>query len=278
MKWHIALGMLSFVALSAILGILGFNELARMQAFREATAAREIEAGALTFENNCRPCHGPQGKGIEGVAPAINAADLFNGDRLKSIGFAGTVEDYVAGVIAAGRPMPTAGTTYPQRMPTWSQRFGGPLREDQIDSVVLFIMNWRDTALAEAAPVVTAPAGGGVGTDLTMALPTGDAANGKSLTEGALGCVGCHVLAAVGPAWLAQAGQPGIGARAETAFAAPDYTGKAQSAEQYLIESVVQSNAFVGPGFQPNIMPANYGERLSAQDLADILAYLKTLK
>jgi cytochrome c551/c552 len=144
--------------------------------------------------------------------------------------------------------------------------------------VVLFIMNWRDTALAEAAPVVTSPAGGGVGTELTMALPTGEAANGKSLTEGALGCVGCHVLAAVGPAWLAQAGQPGIGARAETAFSAPDYTGKAQSAEQYLIESVVQSNAFVGPGFQPNIMPANYGERLSAQDLADILAYLKTLK
>jgi mono/diheme cytochrome c family protein len=31
-------------------------------------------------------------------------------------------------------------------MPTWSQEYGGPLRPDQIDSLVSFVMNWQDQA------------------------------------------------------------------------------------------------------------------------------------
>jgi len=32
------------------------------------------------------------------------------------------------------------------------------------------------------------------------------------------------------------------------------------------------------PGFQPNIMPPNFGTLLKSQDLADVIAYLNTLK
>ncbi len=278
MKWQIALGAIATVALVGVLGFVAVGEQARMASFTAAYQARQIEAGAQLFEDNCRSCHGPQGKGIEGVAPAINASDLFNGQRLQAIGFAGTVQDYIRATIASGRPKPTAGTNYPQRMPTWAQSNGGPIRDDQIDALVAYIMNWKDRALAEQAGPTPGPSGPTFGTDITAALPTGDTARGKTLAEGPLGCVNCHILAPVGPAWMAQAGQPGIGARAEARIKQPDYTGKAADATHYLLESIVQPNVYVVQGFQPGVMPQNFGQRMSAQDLADVIAYLLTLR
>lgn len=278
MKWQIALGAFATVALVVILGYVAVGEQARMASFTAAYQARQIETGAQLFEDNCRPCHGPQGQGIEGVAPAINAPDLFNGQRLQAISFPGTVEDYVRATIASGRPKPTAGTNYPQRMPTWAQSNGGPLRDDQIDALVVYIMNWKDRALAQQAGATPGPSGPTFGTDLTAALPSGDAGRGKTLAEGPLGCANCHILAPVGPAWMAQAGQPGIGTRAETRIKQSDYTGKATDATHYLLESIVLPNAYVVQGFQPSIMPQNFGQRMSAQDLADVIAYLLTLK
>jgi mono/diheme cytochrome c family protein len=278
MKWQIALGALSVAATVIVLAFVGVGEPRRMANFTTSYNARQIETGALIFENNCRPCHGPQGKGIEGVAPAINAADLFNGNRLKAIGFAGTVQDYVRGTISSGRPVPSEGTNYPQRMPTWSQDFGGPLRDDQINSLVAYIMNWQDRALQEAAGPTPTPMANAMGTDMTVPLPPGDIDRGKTLTEGNLGCVGCHILAATGPAWLPSGDTPGIGERAATRINQSDYTGHATSAQQYLLESIVTPNAFVVSGFEPNIMPGNYGERLTVQDAADIIAYLQSIR
>lgn len=278
MKWQIALGALSVAATVIVMAIVGVGEPRRMADFTTSYQARQIETGALLFENNCRPCHGPQGKGIEGVAPAINAADLFNGNRLKAIGYAGTVQDYVRATISSGRPVPSAGTNYPQRMPTWSQDFGGPLRDDQVNSLVAYVMNWQDRALQEAAGPTPAPMTNAMGTDMTTALPPGDAERGKTLTEGDLGCVGCHILAATGPAWLPSGDTPGIGDRAGVRYTQADYTGHATSAEQYLLESIVIPNAYVVSGFEANIMPGNYGGRLTVQDAADIIAYLQSIR
>jgi mono/diheme cytochrome c family protein len=279
MKGQIAAGLFLVLGLLALTMAIAMSEPPRMEMFKASNQARAVETGASLFENNCRPCHGPQGKGIEGVAPAINAADLYDGSRLAAVGWSGTTEDYVRNVIAAGRPVPSAGANYPQRMPTWSDRYGGPLRDDQVDSLVAFIMNWEDRALAEGGAVAPpAIVDSAVGTDIAVALPEGDAARGQQLAEGGLGCSGCHVLADVGPGWMAAGGQPGIGTRAETRVAQDDYTGQATDAQQYLVESVVRTNAFVVEGFQPNIMPQNYGERLTAQDLADLIAYMSSLR
>ena len=238
--------------------------------------ARRIEAGAALYENNCRSCHGPQGGGIEGVAPAVNALELFDGTRLTNIGFTGTVEDYIGGVIAAGRPVPSEGTNYPQRMPTWSQEYGGPLVDHQIEALVTFIMNWEDRALAgDEEPVLT---GDRVGTDITVNLPEGDPENGEALANGSLGCAGCHILSATGPAWLPDGDQPGIGERAASRFTESGYNGTATSAEEYLFESTVLTNIFIVEGYEPNIMPGNYGDRLTPQDMADLIAYMISLQ
>lgn len=280
MRWHIALGTVAVVVLVGVLGYVAINETARMESFTRAYDSRRIEVGAALFENNCRSCHGPQGEGIPGVAPSINAADLYNGERLAAVGFSGTIEDYVEGVIAYGRPVPSAGASYPQRMPTWGQEFGGPLRQDQIEGLVAFIMNWEDRALAASGEgAVTIAEGEAVGVDIAVSLPEGDPQAGASLAQSAVaGCSACHELAAVGPAWAAQGDQPGIGERAEQRINQTDYSGQAATADQYLLESIVLTDAYIVEGFAGGLMPQDYGGRLTAQQAADLIAYMRSLR
>src|SRR4030042_1603288 len=116
MKWRIVLGLLAVVVISGVVAYVAIGEEARMAGFTEAYHARQIETGGALFEARCRTCHGPQGTGIEGVAPAINSPDLFSGQRLQAISFSGTMEDYLKGVISAGRPGPGAGPNQPTRL------------------------------------------------------------------------------------------------------------------------------------------------------------------
>jgi mono/diheme cytochrome c family protein len=277
MKWQVALGGVSFAALTAVLAWIALGELNRMQDADQAYAAQAIETGALEYESLCRPCHGPQGLGTP-LAPPINTASLFDGSRLEAVGFGGTVEDYVRGTISAGRPVPSVGTNYPQRMPTWSQRYGGPLRDDQVDALVSFVMNWEDRALAGGGATPGVTPGQEVGADITVELPEGNADNGKTLSEGVLACAACHVLSSAGPAWAASGGTPGIGARAETRIGEAGYAGAATTAEQYLLESIVDPNAHVVEGFATGIMPTNFGTRMTVQDAADLIAYMMTFR
>jgi hypothetical protein len=46
------------------------------------------------------------------------------------------------------------------------------------------------------------------------------------------------------------------------------------SAEEYIRESILNPNAFVVDGFQPNIMPQIYGQQLNNQQLDDVVAFL----
>jgi cytochrome c2 len=256
----------------ALVGYVALNEgiipgqPGRMQHFEATFKGRSIEEGAILYQNNCTGCHGIQGRGIPGVAPALNSADLFDGSRLKSVGYAGSLESYLYGAISAGRPV-KSNPSYPQPMPTWGQQFGGPMRGDQVLNLVAFILNWQESALAEgpvASPTPAMPVGGGVGADLSVTLPTGNAANGQELFEAPYGCSACHSLEAdkviVGPSLA------GIANLATTRKSGYD-------AAKYIHESIVQPKSFMVQGFA-DVMPVNFGERMSAQDLADIIAFL----
>jgi len=268
------------------LGFVAVTEQDRMASFTKAYESRQVETGAALFENYCATCHGAEGQG-GGRAPALNAIDLFDGARLKDIGWAGTTEDYVRATVSGGRPRVSASfsaNSYPQRMPTWGADFGGPLRKDQVDSLVAFIMNWG-VAYANVTPEPV-PTVVPVGTDINTQLPTGSADKGKALVE-KVGCVACHTgQTLIGPAWLAAQGtdNKGVGAHAADRYQDASYTGKATSPEQYLHESIVQPSAFIVPGGDyknadgTSKMPAIYGNTLDAQNLADIIAYLLTLK
>jgi cytochrome c oxidase subunit 2 len=97
-----------------------------------------------------------------------------------------------------------------------------------------------------------------VGPIAQQTLPKGDAAAGKPIFN-QQGCNGCHTLA--------DAGAKGTtGPDLDKALNGKD--------EQFIRESIVNPNAEVAEGYQPNIMPSNYGQQLSQNQLADLVAYL----
>lgn len=111
-----------------------------------ALSAREIEAGADMYGQYCVGCHGKKGEGIPSLAPAINRKDLFDGRHEKNLGWSGSIPAFLKTTIAAGRPASSRPDLYLVRMPTWSNEYGGPMRADQVDAVVAFLLNWSSDA------------------------------------------------------------------------------------------------------------------------------------
>jgi len=110
----------------------------------------------------------------------------------------------------------------------------------------------------------------------------GSAEAGKKLfsepvikSAGSPGCVTCHSLekgkTLVGPSMA------GIATVAAADIKSADYKGTAKTVEEFLKESIVNTDVMVTQGFQPGIMPKTY-TKLSAQEVSDLVAYLMTLK
>ena len=275
---EIILGIFLVLIASAILIFYGLNEEERMANFELAQQARAIEEGAVLYDTNCRGCHGPQGEGTPGLCPPLNDRYFFD-HRLSDVGWSGSMNDYIVSTVSGGRLISTRPDQYPGNgspaMPAWSEQIGGPLRQDQIHNIAAFIMNWESTAPdREQAPDMEGEA---VGTDISQELYPGDVARGEELAT-SQGCVGCHVSTTTGPAWAPSEGEPGIGDRALTRIAQADYTGQATTAEQYLFESIVNTNVFVVEGYQPNLMPGTYSQSLTIEDASDLIAYMLTIK
>ncbi|MEO8398112.1 MAG: c-type cytochrome [Chloroflexota bacterium] len=94
-------------------------------------------------------------------------------------------------------------------------------------------------------------------------LALGNAVDGASVIN-QYGCHVCHTtqVAGVGPSWV------GIAARAVT-------RRPPMSAADYLYESITDPSAYVVPNYQ-NVMPGDFGRRMSDLELADVIAYLLT--
>ncbi|GAB1421719.1 hypothetical protein MASR2M15_19010 [Anaerolineales bacterium] len=217
--------------------------------------------------------------------------------RLGQFGWSGDLHSYLYTTLVHGRPG-SADVWAGSQMAAWSQAGAGPLRDDQIEDIVQYILNfdqgdgWTIADFnatkqygrrhADAAAVSS---GGGseitaAGNDteaILAALPTGDPVRGEALYTGnerselstRLGCSGCHFGGAAAPA-------------TETTFERFNTTYSSESAlsgatfEHYIVESIVHPEAFIAPGYTGGIMPATYGDSLSNKDLADILEYLKS--
>lgn len=73
-------GIFTFTGMIILLTWVIINEEGRMEEFTQRFEGRSIETGAQIFESNCSECHGSQGYGITGVAPALNNPVLFGYD------------------------------------------------------------------------------------------------------------------------------------------------------------------------------------------------------
>lgn len=97
-------------------------------------------------------------------------------------------------------------------------------------------------------------------------------------------CSACH---ATRPGvTLAGPSLAGIATRAAEIVADPAYTGEAETAEEYILESILAPSVFLVPGANfstggsdgLSFMPADYETRLEEEQLAALVAYLMTLR
>jgi mono/diheme cytochrome c family protein len=242
---RILVGLLAILISIAGIVYIGINEADRQAEFTKAFQGRSIEAGAGLYTQYCVECHGVKGEG--GIGPALNSRYFFE-QRLADLGYLGSMKAYLTLTIRGGRPV-KSDPAFGRNMPTWSVDYGGPMRNDQIDTIVSYIMNWEQEA----------PELGDPNAEPTPVPGDTPEERGKTLFT-AMGCIGCHIFNGEGGA---------VGPDLTTVYA--------QKGEDYIHQSILQPNAVITEGFAPNIMPPNFQERLKGPtDLDDLVAYLQT--
>ncbi|MSQ41682.1 MAG: c-type cytochrome [Dehalococcoidia bacterium] len=126
------------------------NEQRREVDARREVTERNANRGARLFVQNCRTCHGLEGWGAEegGVGAKLNSPAFLILGEGNRYGLAPTspaeadgIRSFLFSTISCGRS-----NTF---MPPWSQHFGGPLSDTQVNHVVTMITNGRWDLVAE---------------------------------------------------------------------------------------------------------------------------------
>lgn len=232
------------VLIVALLGVVYLREDARMSRQTKVRQGKVLARGARLYDGYCAGCHGERGQGLAGIYPPLNVEDLWGGR--EDIVYYGTLRDYVSLNISAGHPT--------LRMPSWADEYGGPLRNDQIEDLTQFIMNWMgpqpEGVRLEVGPTPTAVVTEPTPTRAPAPVEAGDAARGEQLYAG--NCSACH-----GPD---AAGSPLGGNLVGAQVAAND--------DDFFRDAIANGR----PG---SAMPS-YGPLLSTQGIEDIIAFLRS--
>ena len=223
-----------------------------------------------------------------------NEVEIFfntNGTRLGQVGWGGDLHGYIVTTLIHGRP--GSYRVYPNStgMAAWSQTAGGPLRMDQIEDLASYILNWdkggawttedfiavaqygkplADGSLPSEPP--PPPAGDNVEGILARWAEmeiVGSPATGELLYDAEFGCTDCHRNGASAPDTVGTATR----VRNER-LTMPQFAG--YTVEQYLVESITRPGDYVVDGYSSGLMPANFGARMTDQQLADIVSYIMT--
>jgi mono/diheme cytochrome c family protein len=284
-------------------------------AFALAQAAQERDTILASLDNAINAGYLPGVLDLpgEGIEYEVNFRNLLYGytdaetgrsyppqvTRLGQMGWAGDLRSFLTTTLYHGRPG-SSEVWNGNAMVAWAQLGGGPLRTDEVDDLVAYMTNWDrgdrwtiedflavdqyGKVKADAARV-SGDGGGGataIGSDVDAAMEQllaleGDPARGQELYEGndrtelgqRLGCSGCHLGGAQAPDTIGTWDRVQNERLTLPQFA--DYSG-----EKYLVESVLHPNDFIAPGYNAGVMLLIYPDQLSAQDLADLVAYMKS--
>ncbi|MBC8171942.1 MAG: hypothetical protein H7X77_09720 [Anaerolineae bacterium] len=225
-----------------------------------------------------------------------NGYDINEPDRINQANWASSHESYIFTTLVHGRGQ-NAALWGGNIMPAWAQSAGGSLRDDQLQNLVTYIMDWDKgddwtledlLAVNQFAQVPGEGAGRpepsepGAGTDVAAVVTqistlTGDPVRGEAIYSNKdwsqvaerLGCGGCHTNGSQGP--LTEGTWDRVVTERLTDPVLASYT-----VEQYLVESILVPGAYIVPTYADGVMPATFGARASVQDIADIVAYLRT--
>ncbi len=280
-------GLLASLVIVVSVGLTAQTEDTRMDMQTNNWEGRGIENGAKIFADNCATCHGQSGQGLPGIAPSLNSHYFF-ARRLEDVGQAGTLplSTYVHLTVAAGRPS-KANSQWINRMVPWSSQFGGPLRGDQVEDVVAYVMNWRETALQQTVeedpfqPFLDVPKppdlqNMGVAPDrefepvqltVSAVLPKGNRA--PDYLFSAMGCAGCHNLELdEDPRNLGEAG-PNMG----NIHAIDSYRDNVTDPATYIKESILRPDNSRVEGYDDS-MPDDFADRMTEEEIDRLILWL----
>ena len=132
----------------------------------------------------------------------------------------------------------------------------------------------RNASPSLSTPPTLVPEASGSPGAMRTPRPTASPASGTALGQQVAarsGCTACHSINGtklIGPTWQGLAGKNETLQGGATVLVD----------ESYLRESIVSPNAKVVDGYQPSIMPLDFGTRLSADEISALVAYIQTLK
>jgi mono/diheme cytochrome c family protein len=149
----------------------------------------------------------------------------------------------------------------------WPQFPGENLRWFIVATLVLFVATlgavevFAKEPKEEAAAGETATKPEGTTTEATQPPPApakGDPAAGKQVFA-AQGCGACHTFSAAGTNGT-------VGPNLDEALQGKD--------PEFVQESIVDPNKEITPGFAPNVMPQDFGQKLAPKQIDDLVAFL----
>jgi mono/diheme cytochrome c family protein len=253
LRTQITLGIILMLATVVAMSYTFISEEERMAVETEAQLARSIETGAQLFHTACARCHGERAEGTPGLCPPLNSLTLLE-QRAEENGWSGSVHGYIVDTIRGGRLISTRPDQYQgeaasgMAMPFWSQDYGGPLRDDQIENIAYFLENYGETEVVE----------GEGEEEPEVEVPTGDP---EAMIELGIqlyqenGCIGCHTLEVAGGTGAVGPSHDDLGDVAAERIEDPSYAGSATSPEEYIAESIRNPGAFVVEGYQNQMPP-----------------------
>lgn len=232
-----------------------------------------IHRGIENYTTLCMSCHGIDGTGAVVpdtnpplVAPSLNRPDL-RPDPADKDAF-NERYNFVNRTLHRGR----VGTP----MPAWGKSDGGSLLDEQIHELTLLIVKGEMTVqgkpawelateiarekIAHGSPEPQRPT-------MDMAQFSPEETAGARIFTGKGGCVGCHNAGSGGGAT-----GPNLSQVATTA----GERKPGMDASAYLHESLINSQAFLVPGYGP-LMPSYQGT-LTPQEIDQVVAFLLTRK
>ena len=116
------------VAIALIIPILLITQQQQQVAATAAQYNLTLQNGAALYGQYCASCHGFQGQGL-------NAPQLNNNPQINKY-----TTDQIINIIAGGIPSDPSNPTV-LSMPNWSNRFGGPLTDDDINYLTALIQS-----------------------------------------------------------------------------------------------------------------------------------------
>lgn len=270
-KLLLVTGMIIFTGV--FLTAYGFWDPIRQAQAQERQLNTSIHRGVENYATLCYSCHGVDGKGAvvpgvepKRVAPQLNREQFWISEDEDPDAYKANYE-LVNKTIHRGRG---------EIMPAWGQQDGGTLNDEQVYELTMMILHGdrvidgQHTTWQVAQEIVEEHIAAGSPTPIPVSeaappLPP-ELQAGRQVFE-AQGCIGCHVVQGVGGA---------VGPDLTNIASTAGTRVPGQSAEEYIRQSILNSQAFVVQGYQP-VMPSFQGV-INDQQLDDLVRYLMSLE